>query len=686
MIYFFIHHIYIKNPLVVIMAEKKKISELSPLSQLSDSDEFVVVDKSKVSGPDASNSGRTSKVLFKDLKTMISDDPRAKGPSGPSGEQGIAGPVGPDGPRGVAGPIGEKGDLGPVGPRGEQGPVGIKGDAGPLGPIGPKGDQGVQGPAGTAAQRGEPGTPGAKGDTGNQGVQGPQGTRGDTGIQGATGKQGSQGSKGDTGSQGPRGQSGIKGDKGDKGDTGDQGIQGIAGTTAAKGDTGAKGDKGDRGIQGLPGSQGSGGIQGIQGIQGPKGATGAVPSHGWSGTKLRFMQSSGNWGGWSELRGATGPAGKDATVQTSPTFTGSVSALNGYGFTIKTNQNHAGFSWANSSSVSTCQGFILSNPGNESQYMRVCGQPMGGEWKYGSQAIRIFKDNTTIFDKNIVVGPSKTSDQSTHIGNTGSITIGNSGTSASLEGGQINLMHGHSLQTSSNPTTSIDSYYDSNKVYGQLQTEYFRVFDRLSGNVKLGLGKNNLHFLHGHLTMYDGNNASVINHGKPGGHGSNAYPDLLFRHFPSKTTHQDQAAIRKNGDFEIRGTFRANRNWRTASDIRRKTDISSMNSDESLEKLMQLNPVKYNWKINPEKHLQMGLIAQEVEKILPSIVDESVNMDTCYDIDTPEADPVCEEKSPKDLEVKTKSLSYNELIPLLISGLQEQQKQIDELKKQIASK
>ena len=96
------------------MAEKKKISELSPLSQLSDSDEFVVVDKSKVSGPDASNSGRTSKVLFKDLKTMISDDPRAKGPSGPTGEQGVSGPEGPAGPRGVAGPVGEKGDLGPI--------------------------------------------------------------------------------------------------------------------------------------------------------------------------------------------------------------------------------------------------------------------------------------------------------------------------------------------------------------------------------------------------------------------------------------------------------------------------------------------------------------------------------------------------------------------------------------------
>ena len=111
-----------------------------------------------------------------------------------------------------------------------------------------------------------------------------------------------------------------------------------------------------------------------------------------------------------------------------------------------------------------------------------------------------------------------------------------------------------------------------------------------------------------------------------------------------------------------------------------------MESNESLGKVLELNPVRFNWKLNPEKHLQMGLIAQEVEKILPSIIDESVDMDTSYDIDSPEADPTVEEKSPKDLEVKTKCISYNELIPLLISAMQEQQKQIDDLKKQIASK
>ena len=68
---------------------------------------------------------------------------------------------------------------------------------------------------------------------------------GDTaGLKGEKGDQGSQGSKGDTGSQGPqgaKGDTGSQGPQGAKGDTGSQGLQG------AKGDTGSQGPKGDTG-------------------------------------------------------------------------------------------------------------------------------------------------------------------------------------------------------------------------------------------------------------------------------------------------------------------------------------------------------------------------------------------------------------------------------------------------------
>ena len=50
------------------MADNKKISELDQIQSLSDSDEFVVVDKSTNSGNDAGSSGKTSRVTLSQIK------------------------------------------------------------------------------------------------------------------------------------------------------------------------------------------------------------------------------------------------------------------------------------------------------------------------------------------------------------------------------------------------------------------------------------------------------------------------------------------------------------------------------------------------------------------------------------------------------------------------------------------
>jgi hypothetical protein len=402
------------------------------------------------------------------------------------------------------------------------------------------------------------------------------------------------------------------------------------------------------------------------------------------------MQSSGHWGGWSELRGATGPAGKDATVQISPTFSGSVSALNGYGFTVKSNQNHAGYSWANPGSVSTCQGFILSNPGKDSQYMRVCGQPMGGEWKYGSQAIRIFKDNTTIFDKNIVVGPSKTSNQSTHIGYNGNITIGSP--NSSMEGGQLNLRN-PSQGGQSNGYFVLDNYNDTSRVYKNYHDKnrvstYFRVNynnGKGVGTNYLGISNDAVHHLYGHLNLYDGNNAAVIHQGNPSNRTAH---NFIVRWSPTLGTHQDNLTLHSGtGNLSVRGTVWGTR-WVGGSDRNKKKDIEQLSSVESLKSIMQLNPVKFHWKDTSQatEHKQMGLIAQEAELILPSVVDEVEDPFIEHDQTCPSQSPIKCDQSELPPVPKTKTIAYIELVPLLISGLQEQQKQIDELKKQLASK
>ena len=118
---------------------------------------------------------------------------------------------------------------------------------------------------------------GLQGDQGIQGIQGPIGNTGSQGIQGNqgdTGIQGNQGIQGSTGLQGPQGIIGLTGAQGVKGDTGNTGAQGIQGIQGLKGDTG------DQGIIGLTGPIGNTGVTGpigntgVQGIAGVKGDTG----------------------------------------------------------------------------------------------------------------------------------------------------------------------------------------------------------------------------------------------------------------------------------------------------------------------------------------------------------------------------------------------------------------------------
>ena len=212
----------------------KKISDLHPLAQLSEADEFVVVDKSTTgSAPETGLGGRTTKVTFADLKIAVG----TSGPQGERGPQGNAGPKGDIGPVGPIGPKGPAGGFGTEGPRGPVGPIGPTGDTGVAGPVGPRGDTGPRGPAGTAAARGPKGD---MGDTGPRGATGPQGSQGVPGERGATGPMGRQGDKGASGSTGPMGPkgkdgaNGAAGAKGQKGDTGTTGPTGRAGIDSVR--------------------------------------------------------------------------------------------------------------------------------------------------------------------------------------------------------------------------------------------------------------------------------------------------------------------------------------------------------------------------------------------------------------------------------------------------------------------
>ncbi len=112
------------------------------------------------------------------------------------------------------------------------------------------------------------------------------------------------------------------------------------------------------------------------------------------------------------------------------------------------------------------------------------------------------------------------------------------------------------------------------------------------------------------------------------------------------------------GDADFTGELTA------ASDRRLKRNIHSL--DAALTQLRELNPVSYQFRDEefPEMNLssrdQMGLIAQEVEKVLPDLV---VERTVARDSD--------------GVEHHLKSVNYIQLIPLLIRGLQEQQNTIE---------
>ncbi|MBC7587186.1 MAG: tail fiber domain-containing protein, partial [Chitinophagaceae bacterium] len=108
------------------------------------------------------------------------------------------------------------------------------------------------------------------------------------------------------------------------------------------------------------------------------------------------------------------------------------------------------------------------------------------------------------------------------------------------------------------------------------------------------------------------------------------------------------------------------------SDKRLKKDIVKETS--ALNKLMLLNAYTYNMQtpeksgLNLAKKLQHGFIAQEVEEVFPELVNEVSNLNEAKEKQT------------------FKGVNYVALIPILTRAIQEQQVQIDELKKQLANK
>lgn len=99
------------------------------------------------------------------------------------------------------------------------------------------------------------------------------------------------------------------------------------------------------------------------------------------------------------------------------------------------------------------------------------------------------------------------------------------------------------------------------------------------------------------------------------------------------------------------GVFRVNGAPVLVSDIKLKKNIEPLKN--CLDKVLQLQGVEYD-RIDYEGH-ELGLVAQEVEKIIPQVIHNGEH----------------------------KSIAYTSLIPVLIEAIKEQQQQIEDLKRSV---
>jgi hypothetical protein len=114
------------------------------------------------------------------------------------------------------------------------------------------------------------------------------------------------------------------------------------------------------------------------------------------------------------------------------------------------------------------------------------------------------------------------------------------------------------------------------------------------------------------------------------------------------------------------GVYLANgaTSWTANSDERLK-NINCV-IDSALSKLMTLRAVNFSWKSDNSKTEVLGLIAQDVEKVFPQVIDKN------------KLPSKPEEKQTDETEYL--GVRYTELIPVLIAAIQELKAEIDELK------
>lgn len=169
----------------------------------------------------------------------------------------------------------------------------------------------------------------------------------------------------------------------------------------------------------------------------------------------------------------------------------------------------------------------------------------------------------------------------------------------------------------------------------------------------------------------------------------NSSGDLQIRHadntndeFSSATSVARFETSSDTYQFTVLGSALASGGTWTNSDRRIKENIQPLQA--SLDKVMALQPTSYDYRtedpavtyLNLPNERQIGLIAQDVEAVIPEVVKTHYPTKETGD-DATEHDLLEEVDG-------LKAINYPALVPVLIGAIQEQQAQIDALKQEIA--
>jgi hypothetical protein len=116
--------------------------------------------------------------------------------------------------------------------------------------------------------------------------------------------------------------------------------------------------------------------------------------------------------------------------------------------------------------------------------------------------------------------------------------------------------------------------------------------------------------------------------------------------------------------LHVNGSVAGTSAYVNLSDARLKTNVTSLTG--ALDKVMQLRGVTFDWNksVDATKQLDdkqhIGFIAQEIEKVLPQVV------------------------STADDAMKTKSVAYSDVVPVLVEAIKELKAENDRLKSQVS--